>query len=244
MRRFNVSPNDIEDSEATLRGSEAHHLRDVLRLKPGARITLFDGTGATYEGKIDRLSGDTVTVRIEKKNEADDNRPRLHLGQALITGKKIDLVVQKATELGIASITPFTSAYCSAKEPSANKRERWLRIAMESCKQCNRAVPPKIEPPINIKDCFEKAAGCDLKIVFWEEKADLNLKDIEKRIDREQPRSAFYLIGPEGGLTDDEVAAAKEYGFLSVTLGRQIMRAETASIAAGAVLQYLLGNLD
>ncbi len=244
MRHFNVSPNDIDGSEATLRGSEAHHLRDVLRLKPGARITLFDGTGATYEGEIDRLSGDTVTVRIEKKNEADDNRPRLHLGQALITGKKIDLVVQKATELGIASITPFSSTYCSARPPAPNRQERWQRIAMESCKQCSRPSPPVIAEPATIRDCFRESVGHDLKIIFWEESADFTLKDIENIIRRESPASVFYMVGPEGGLTDEEVAAAKEFGFLSVTLGRQILRAETASIAAGAIIQYLLGNLD
>jgi 16S rRNA (uracil1498-N3)-methyltransferase len=244
MRRFNVFPADIEGSRATLRGSEAHHLRDVLRLKPGARITLFDGSGTTYEGEIDRLSAESVIVKIDKTNEADDNRPRLHLGQALIAGKKIDLIVQKATELGIASITPFSSAFCSAREPSANRWERWQRIALESCKQCSRPSPPEIKELTTIKACFREAARHDLKIIFWEETADLTLKDIELRIREGAPRSVFFMIGPEGGLTDEEVAGAKEHGFLAVTLGSQILRAETASIAAGAILQYMLGNLD
>jgi len=244
MRRFNVSPNDIEDSIATLRGSEAHHLRDVLRLKAGARITLFDGTGTTYEGKIDRLDATSVTVKIDRTNREDDSRPKLHLGQALIAGKKIDLVVQKATELGITSLTPFTSAFCSTREPSTNKLERWQRIALESCKQCNRPSPPEIRQLTSIIECFEGATRYDLKIIFWEETADMTLKDIESRIRQAPPSSLFYIVGPEGGLTDEEVASAKEHGFLSVTLGRQILRAETASIAAGAILQYFLGNLD
>lgn len=244
MRRFNISPADIDGSLATLRGSDSHHLKDVLRLKPGNRITLFDGTGATYEAEIDHITRDLVTAKIDKINYANLDRPRLHLGQALITTKKIDLVVQKATELGISSLTPFTSTFCSTKEPSPNKQDRWHRIAMESCKQCNRPAPPDIRPLVTIKQCFSEAAGYDLKIIFWEEAADLTLKDIEARIRKDLPGSVFFMIGPEGGLSDEEVAMAKLHGFLSVSLGKQILRAETASLAGGAILQFFLGNLE
>jgi 16S rRNA (uracil1498-N3)-methyltransferase len=244
MRRFNISPGDIDGSTATLTGSEAHHLRDVLRLKPGNRITLFDGTGTTYEGEINLLTNDAVIVRIDKINSEDNSRPQLHLGQALITGKKIELVVQKATELGISSLTPFTSTFCSTREPSPSKQERWQRIAMESCKQCNRASPPDIKPLTTIKECLQEAAQHELKIIFWEETADLTLRDIESKIKKESPRSVFFMTGPEGGLADDEIATAKQHGFLSVTLGKQILRAETASLAAAAILQFMLGNLE
>ena len=244
MRRFNISPDDIDGSIATLTGSEAHHLRDVLRLKPGNRITLFDGTGTTYEGEISRLTDDSVIVKIDKTNNKDDSRPRLHLGQALITGKKIELVVQKATELGISSLTPFTSTFCSTREPSPSKQERWHRIAMESCKQCNRASPPDLKPLTTIKECLQEASRHDLKIIFWEETADLTLQDIETKIKKKPPRSVFFMTGPEGGLSDEEIASAKQHGFLSVTLGKQILRAETASLAAAAILQFFLGNLE
>ena len=244
MRRFNISPADIDGSTATLRGSESHHLKNVLRLKPGSRITLFDGTGNTYEGEINSMTADSVTVKIDKINHQDDNRPQLHLGQALITTKKIDLVIQKATELGISSLTPFTSTFCSIKDPSPNKQERWHRIAMESCKQCNRPSPPDIKPLATIKECFSEADMHDLKLIFWEETADLTLKDIESQIRKEPPCSVFFMIGPEGGLTDDEIAMAKQYGFLSVTLGKQILRAETASLAGASILQFFLGNLE
>ena len=243
MRRFFVSVTDIDGSSATLTGSEAHHLRHVLRLKPGHQITLFDGTGTTYEGEI--LSMDpTVRVKITRVNHEDQSRPRLHLGQALIKPKKTEMVVQKATELGIESITVFTSRYCAIKEPSTDKQERWQRIAMESCKQCNRATPPQINRIASFEKCISGGADSDLKMIFWEESADLDLKDVEAMIAEEPPATVFYVIGPEGGLTDEEVALAKKHGFLSVTLGKQILRAETAAIAAGAVLQYLLGNMS
>jgi 16S rRNA (uracil1498-N3)-methyltransferase len=242
MRRFFVSVADIDGSSATLTGSEAHHLQHVLRLKVGSQITLFDGTGTTYEGEILALAP-TVKVKITKVNHEDQNRPRLHLGQALIKPKKSELVVQKATELGVASITVFTSRYCAVKEPSADKQERWQRIAMESCKQCNRATPPQINRISSFKECITAAADNDLKMIFWEESADLDLNDIAEMIAKKPPATVFYIIGPEGGLTDKEVALAKKHGFLSVTLGKQILRAETATIAAGAVLQYLLGNM-
>jgi len=243
MRRFFVQPDDISGQGAIITGDEAHHLRHVLRLKTGARITMFDGTGRTYEGKVTALTPE-VTVEIDRFNRPVENRPSLHLAQALIKPKKTDLVVQKATELGVDSIIIFTSAYCSTNEPSESKQERWQRIAMESCKQCNRAVPPKINPLATITDCFEIAAGHDLKIIFWEESADLNLKDIEKQIKKKPPLSMFFMIGPEGGLTDEEVNLAKDHGFIPVTLGKQILRAETAGIAAAAILQFILGNLD
>lgn len=244
MRRFNVSPTDINGSTATLRGNESHHLKDVLRLKPGNRITLFDGTGNTYEGEISLITINSTTVEIDKINKIDDSRPILHLGQALITSKKIDLVVQKATELGITSLTPFTSTFCSTKEPSSSRQERWQRIAMESCKQCNRPSPPEIKQLTTIANCFKEASRNDLKIIFWEENADLTLKNIETQIKKECPHSVFFMTGPEGGLTDAEVAIAKQHGFLSVTLGKQILRAETASITGAAILQFFLGNLE
>ncbi|MBU0674147.1 MAG: 16S rRNA (uracil(1498)-N(3))-methyltransferase [Proteobacteria bacterium] len=244
MRRFHVAPHDIHEGIATLTGSEAHHLTHVLRLKPGTRITLFDGTGSTYEGNITRLVHDKVTVNIDRINSDHGDHPQLHLGQALITGKKFDLVVQKATELGIASLTPYLSTYCAKGEPSAHKQERWERIALESCKQCCRTIPPKILPVMTIKECFKQATRQDLKIIFWEETASHNLKDVAVLINEVRPHSIFYMIGPEGGLTDTEVLTAQEHGFVSVTLGQQILRAETAGIAAGAILQFLLGNMD
>ena len=243
MRRFFVLPSEIAGSSATLSGSEAHHLQHVLRLKQGNHITLFDGTGTTYEGEIVALVP-MVKVNIIRINAVDENRTRLHLGQALIKPKKTELVLQKSTELGIDDITIFTSRYCAVKKPTEDKQERWQRIAMESCKQCSRATPPQIHPIASFTECIKAASNSDLKIIFWEENADLDLKEIAGMIHKKQPASVFYIIGPEGGLTDEEVALAKRQGFLSVTLGKQILRAETATIAAGAVLQYLLGNFS
>lgn len=243
MRRFFVSPADINEQTATLTGSEAHHLRNVLRLKTGGRLTLFDGTGTTYEGMIATLEPE-VTVDITTINPEDFSRPRLHLAQALIKTKKNELVVQKATELGVDSIVFFTSRYCSTDIPSENKQERWQRIAMESCKQCNRPSPPEIRPVISFEECVRSAKDHDLKIIFWEETADRNLGVLREKILAKTPGSIFFIIGPEGGLTDEEVAVAKEHGFLSVTLGKQILRAETASIAAASILQFILGNMD
>ncbi len=115
---------------------------------------------------------------------------------------------------------------------------------MESCKQCNRASPPDIRPLTTINECLQEASRHELKIIFWEETADLTLQDIETKIKQKPPRSVFFMTGPEGGLADDEIATAKQHGFLSVSLGKQILRAETASLAAAAILQFLLGNLE
>jgi 16S rRNA (uracil1498-N3)-methyltransferase len=180
------------------------------------------------------------------QDEPSCRQTALHLGQALLQGKKMDLIVQKATELGVAGLHPFVSSYSDGIHLDAGREERrlqrWMKIAREACKQCNRPQPPAIFPvaAFDVLLAEVKSVDFDLKLIFWEEERKQGLQEI---VEQKAFRSAIILVGPEGGFSAEEVHRALAVGFQAVTLGSRILRAETAAIACTAILQYLLGNL-
>jgi len=248
MRRFFVDPENISGPIATLTGTEARHISTVLRLSTGAVITLFDGSGSYYEAELTKITPNRVEARIVAIapyiEVANVSRPTLHLGLGLLKGKKMDFVVQKITELGIDSLRPFRSQYCAAQEPDGGRLSRWQKIALEACKQCNRPKPPDLHEIASFKDmlAFAGKEGFDLKFIFWEEEGRKNLQQTLAAGDT--GKSSLVLIGPEGGFSPGEVADAVAAGYKPVSLGSRILRAETAVIAATAILQYHLGNLS
>jgi 16S rRNA (uracil1498-N3)-methyltransferase len=243
LRRFFINQTDITGETAQLAGAEAHHLRTVLRLSPGDPITFFDGTGARYQARIEQILKDRVTATIIKHTQDPLPKVRLHLGQALLKGQKMDLVLQKATELGVDAIFPFYSQHGIHKPQREAQMERWQRIVLEACKQCDRAKPPEIHAPREITELMAHPPSCDAKLIFWEHESRQRLDEIlggEKKI----CRSLFFLLGPEGGFSEAEIVCARQEGFIPISLGQRILRAETATLAATAILQYTLGNLN
>jgi len=241
MRRFFVDPAAVSGSRAEITGTEAHHLSEVLRLGPGAEVELFDGCGAVYRARVDRVERGLVAATILATETRADARPHLTLGVALLTGKKMDLVVQKATELGVDAILPYVSRHCSVKERNANKEERWQRIVVEACKQCNRPVPPTCPATTDLPALLTETEAA-AKIIFWEREQTRTLHDLLP-VGVAPPPSVIALFGPEGGFTEPEIEQARAAGFTPVSLGERILRAETAVISGAAILQYLLGNL-
>jgi 16S rRNA (uracil1498-N3)-methyltransferase len=249
MHRFFIDPEDLTDTRAVLTGEEAHHLISVLRLKVGVPIQLFDGLGKTYEAEIEKISTGRVEAAIlSMTEEPAAEKTKLHLGLALLKGKKMDFVMQKATELGVAGLHPFLATFSNARHMEANREakrlERWQKITREACKQCNRPKPPTCYPVKDFNTLLEEAsqADYDLKLLFWEGERSQGLHGIAQGPD--QPCSVMILIGPEGGFSMEEAAQAKAAGFQPITLGKRIMRAETAAVAAIAILQHQLGNLE
>jgi len=247
MRRFFVDPKFIVGPTAVLTGGEARHIATVLRLSKGTIVTLFDGSGSYYEAMLTKISPgriETKIISIAPYIEAsEDVRPALHLGMGLIKGKKMDFIIQKTTELGIESLRPFRSQYCAAHDPAAGRLSRWNKIALEACKQCNRPIPPHLHDVTDFKSLLG-ASGEEnhaLKLIFWEETGQRSLQEILTPM--ESIQSALVLIGPEGGFSHEEAAAAVAAGYKTATLGRRILRAETAAIAAVSILQHHLGNL-
>jgi len=244
VRRFFLDNLPPPGDRLTVTGPEAHHLKNVLRLKAGTRVIFFDGQGLEYETELFSLKNGEVTARILSRREAPADRCRVGLGQGVLTGQKMDLVVQKGTELGLTAIIPFTSKFCTVRNPAGAKGERWQRIAREACKQCGRAREPEILPVASWTDCLATGKVYSLRVLFWEKEPDRNLDDLRDLIASAAPTSLLFLVGPEGGLAEAEVDEARAADFLVISLGRRILRAETASLAAAALVQYLVGNLD
>lgn len=226
---------DLTSSSVKITGPELNYLKNVLRAKKGDRITLFDGKGNFAEGEISEVSRNQIGIEIKQKKMKMKTESPLKsiLVQGILKGQKMDMVVQKATELGVSIIQPVMTVRTEVRE--TRKVERWRKIAAEASKQCGRAVIPRIEEPLPFDDFMNEFAGDG--IIFWEEGGE-SIKNFKVKSD-----TLAIAVGPEGGFTPDEVALAVEKGFYTATLGPRILRAETASITALSLAQFLFGDL-
>lgn len=246
-RRFYTSPDkfNFQTQTVTLTSDEARHLRDVLRLRVGDECFVFDGVGNEFRCKVELVARDQTDLSIQDKVSAASPESSLliTLAVALLKGEKFDLVVQKATELGVVKIIPVTTRYADIQlrdQRDATKRVgRWQRIALEAAKQSGRAVVPKIVEPQDIRDLM-KNQDESLRIMF-SEKSGKHLNEISSR--QPAPDSVVVLVGPEGGWSDDELALAHESDWQIVTLSGRVLRAETAAIVATTLVQHKLGDL-
>lgn len=242
MRRFLVE--EIKDGRAVLKGQEALHLSRVLRYEPGERVLVFDGRGSLYRSRILAI-GPEVLVQIEAEIEAEaENRLEITLAQGLLKGDKMDFVVQKATELGAASFVPLTLERSVVKltdKKAEQRQERWQRIAQEAVKQCGRVTVPDIRPVQSLDDLLLSAEDYDLLLFPWEEEQEMSVKAILN--EHLNCHKVLCILGPEGGMTKEEMLAVKKAGGRVVTLGKRILRAETASVAVLSIVQYALGDL-
>jgi 16S rRNA (uracil1498-N3)-methyltransferase len=237
-RRFHAPPNAFSQQTVTLGADEARHLRDVLRLKPGDEVFVFDGLGHEFRSTVSNIRRDTAELRIDAEVEPakPESHLQLNLGVALLKGEKFDLVVQKATELGVTKIIPLITRYADIHlrdATDATKRvTRWQRIAIEAAKQSGRAIVPQISLPV----AFEKVEVEGAGVMFSERDGD--------SIDNLPAASSITaLVGSEGGWADEEIESARARGFHVVTLGGRILRAETAAIAVMVLMQHRFGDL-
>lgn len=239
MHRFFIDKSTIKDTSAQLAGPEAHHLNKVLRLSPGSQVELYDGEGTAYLAEITEL-GKQVTLAVISQSRHTPSPPHLHIAQAVLKGKKMDFIIQKATELGVNQFTPLDSANIAVRLPQSAKFARWHKIMLEACKQCGRALPLTVNSTQSITTLLHEADKDATKIIFWEKESSHTLNDFDTL---QHSQSIIALIGPEGGFSDQEVQQAVEYGFTPTSMGKQILRAETASLSAMAILQFLSGKL-
>ena len=230
----------------TLSADEARHARDVLRLGRGDEIFVFDGEGHEYRCNIADITSRSMTLTVAE--EAQPAKPEspldLTLAVALLTGEKFDLVVQKATELGVTQLIPLITARADVRirEPqdAARKVDRWQRIALEAAKQCGRARLMQVNAPTTLDELFRSITDVQLKLMFTER--DGGSLDVAMESKRDA-KSVLALVGSEGGWTDEEINGARDNGWQLVTLGGRILRAETAAIAVVTLLQHRLGDL-
>jgi len=245
MARFFILRENLRGETATVTGQELDHMRKVLRLAPGAAVTLFDDSGWEHEGVIRSYTAHSGEIAILKSFQPERESPlRVTLAQALGKGEKMDWVVEKATELGVAQIAPFVSSRTVPRldrAGSEKRQTRWQKIALSAAKQSGRTKVPDILEITDFQNLVRQAWPCALKLLCWEGESQLNLTQLH----RETPRveSLLLAIGPEGGFSADEVAEATRNGFKSVGLGKRILRTETAALVALSLAQFLWGDL-
>lgn len=246
MRCFFVDTGQIEGSRASLEGAEARHLKNVLRLKPGDRVRLCDGTGMEHEARIELMAPGRVVLAVIDSRPAP-GRPsiRLDVAQGFLKDKKMDRLVRQLSELGAARWQPFVSGRAVARPEGGRvdaRTERWQRIAVEALKQCRRGDLMAVGDILTFEQVLALRPAYDLGVIFWEQAAR-PLSTAAAAGLRAAPATVLALIGPEGGFAADEVGAAEAAGFVSAGLGPRILRAETAAVAACTVIQHLFGDL-
>ena len=247
MRYFYVDELGENNRTVTITGAEAKHISKVLRMKPGDRLILMDSRGSRFQAAIESSTYKEVLVVLERPIPKPLPSPvHLTLCQALPKSRAMDYLIQKTSELGVDRIVPFFSERTVVKYKKGsliNKMRHWHEIAISSAKQCGRGIPASIDSPISFRDVMEKWRGEDaLKVVLWEEEES---KDLKSALKTPSPTGNFVgIIGPEGGFSREEIDLAGDAGFVSVSLGGRVLRAETAAITTVAIVQYELGDLN
>jgi len=217
--------------------AQAHYIGRVLRHAAGDAVQLFDGSGQEYLGALIEVGKKAVRVELREQLAGQAESPlRIHLGQGLSRGERMDWAIQKATELGVSEITPIVSERCEVrlKDERADKRlAHWRQVAISACEQCGRSVLPVIHAPVTLAE-WQAHVQAELKLVLHPVAAPLE--------SHARPHSLAFLIGPEGGLSEAEVEQAKAAGFHAARLGPRVLRTETAPVVALAVAQQLWGD--
>ncbi len=248
MHRFYVSPDNWDSRAVALRGSEAHHARDVLRMKAGEKLVLFNGKGREITAEIASLARDAIELRKMHEAQTPPLRCRIVLGQAVPKGKNMELIVQKAVEVGAAEIAPIISDRTIVQldsDSAAQKQSKWQQTAIEAAKQCGQNWLPRVQPPKKLAEFFSTTSGqsFDVRLIGSLQPDAQHLKRILETYSSEhgdRPRSVLMLVGPEGDFTPAELALARRQGCQPITLGPIILRVETAAIYCLSILSYEL----
>ncbi len=242
MDRIILDRKMIKGNEVLIKGPPLEALR-FHGGRAGSIITLTDSEGNDFRGRVLRLSKEEASILIfDAFPSPTESSLEIILLQALPEKERMELIIQKATELGVSSIIPIKSERSISleeRESKQKKAHRWQEIAIKAVQQSRRATVPRVEAYRSFMEALKSCEGEGLKILLYEKKGE-NLKNVLKRY---QPQKIFAMVGPEGGFTEEEVALAKDKGFIPVKLGQRILRTETAAITLVGILQYELGDL-
>jgi 16S rRNA (uracil1498-N3)-methyltransferase len=233
MPHFYLNPNNIDGEIFFIDGEDFHYLINVRRFKINDEIMLFDGLGKSFRGRILEISKDKLAGKIISFSYKPQGKI-VNLWTAIPKGDRFEWLIEKACELGIAALFPIIAARNVQTSFSENKKRRLKKIALSACSQCGRSDIMEIADPIDLKAAFKNAADMDnfTNVLSWEGEERLSLAEL---FGREKIESANVFIGPEGGFENDEIDLAKSLNFITVTLGENILRVETAAIAASVL---------
>ncbi len=248
MARLFVEPQKLTEEVVVLADEDHRYLTRVLRLGVDDTVTLFDGKSVEATARITRVGPRALELKIEERHAVSAiDRPHVTVIQALAKGDKLDLVVQKATELGAARIIPVTTTRAIARLDAntlrtMSRRSRWQKIAREAARQSGRLDVPEVEGVTALTTAMQASPKDALKLLLWEGARQTTLRSVLPPLD-EAPQQIVIAVGPEGGFTVEEVEAARHAGFVPVGLGPRILRTETAALVVLAILGYALGDL-
>lgn len=240
---FFVSPEQIRADSVMIKGPDVNHIKNVLRMKPGEKVLISDGNGMDYECEISEITGEYVEADILSCDGAGTELPvRLYLFQGLPKSDKMELIIQKAVELGAYQVIPVNTKRCVVKldEKKAKARtDRWNKIAESAAKQSKRSVIPQVTPVMSFADACRMAGELDRNLIPYE--AAHNMEETRQELREITPgMKAGIFIGPEGGFEETEIEQAVKAGIRPVTLGRRILRTETAGLAILSILMFQL----
>lgn len=243
MQQFFTDPSRIKDHQIIIQGTDVNHMKNVLRIKPGEDIRVSDGCGKTYLCCVNRYEEACAVVDIFRELDADTELPsRLYLFQGLPKGDKMDWIVQKAVELGVYSVIPFEAKRSVVRldaKKAAKKQSRWQAIAKGAAEQSGRGRIPEISCPVSFAGALEMAKDMDIVLIPYE--LEEGMDRTAGAVESIRPgQSVGIFIGPEGGFEESEVELAGRAGAVPVSLGRRILRTETAGLAVLSILMYHL----
>ena len=242
MHRFFVPQDWLAEGKAFIKGEQAQQISHVLRLKSGDHITVLDNSGGEYDVEIEKVGGELVQGKVVGKALcASEPKIKITLYQALLKADKFEFVLQKAVELGVSAFVPFTCERCVVKKPEENKVNRWQKIIQEAAEQSRRALLPVLHPAVSFKEACEMAGAPS--ILLWEEEKSTGLTVVLRSQPFRSTQTLNVFVGPEGGFSAAEAEHAKSREIVSVSLGRRILRAETAGLAAVSAILYEKGEL-
>lgn len=245
MHKFFTSPDLLNSEEARIVGEDVKHIYKVLRITPGEKVVVNNQLGEEYLGEVKSVSKQEVLIRIiEKIDTNKESSINIYIFQGLPKASKMDLIVQKSTELGFKEIIPIITKRVDIKlKGEFKKLDRLQRIALEACKQCKRTYIPKVAEPMNFTALKEKLKEMDLVVVPYENAEGYGIRNLANKIDKTTIKNVAIIVGPEGGFEENEIKELKELKAHIVTLGPRILRTETAGFVCGSLLQYEFGDI-
>jgi 16S rRNA (uracil1498-N3)-methyltransferase len=252
MHRFFVPPACIQGNKVAISGPQAHQIARVLRLRPGDLLVVLDNSGWEIHTRLVSVERTEVKGEVVRRRLSDaEPRTKVSLYQGVLKSNNLEYALQKGTELGVVEFVPIVSERCVIRDLEAveNKRRRWEWIIQEAAEQCRRGRKPELRSATFFLQACERARQSGgLSLIPWEEKGQ-TLRSILRRTPdgvtrSRRPLTINLFIGPEGGFTSGEIAQARRYGLLPVTLGPRILRAETAGVVAATAILYELGDLE
>lgn len=245
MYKFFVENKQINEDTIGIIGEDVNHIKNVLRLKLGNKIQVCNKeTQTTYECEIEELEKQTIVCKIIKElDNTTESKIYIHLFQGLPKAEKMETIIQKTTEIGIREITPIIMERCIVKlddKTIKKKIERWQKIAEVAAKQSKRDIIPKINLPLNLQNIYENLKNYDIVIVAYEEEQSNTIKQILKQIHSKENTKIAIIIGPEGGIEQEEIQYLRQNDAKIVSLGKRILRTETAPIVMSSIIMYEL----